>query len=147
MVSILFSRGSSWSRDWTRVSCIAGRFFTVWVIKEALIIGTRGVCECVCVKEKERDSSGKEEVHFYFSSDFYHEGIWFSCGFCVYSQLVKNGKGRTSWLTAPIVNSRRFLTWFLFALRTKLKNGSKMPTTVLHIQQLVILFSSHPSSL
>ena len=25
-----FSRGSSWSRDRTRVSCIAGRFFTVW---------------------------------------------------------------------------------------------------------------------
>ena len=29
-VAISFSKGSSWSRDWTRVSCIAGRFFTVW---------------------------------------------------------------------------------------------------------------------
>ena len=27
-VAISFSRGSSWSRDQTRVSCIAGRFFT-----------------------------------------------------------------------------------------------------------------------
>ena len=27
-VPISFSRGSSWLRDWTRVSCIAGRFFT-----------------------------------------------------------------------------------------------------------------------
>ena len=27
---IPFSRGSSWPRDWTRVSWITGRFFTVW---------------------------------------------------------------------------------------------------------------------
>ena len=27
-VSISFSRESSWSRDWTCISCIAGRFFT-----------------------------------------------------------------------------------------------------------------------
>ena len=26
-VAIFFSRGSSWLRDWTRVFCIAGRFF------------------------------------------------------------------------------------------------------------------------
>ena len=31
-----FSRGSSWSRNWTRVSCIAGVFLTNWVIREAL---------------------------------------------------------------------------------------------------------------
>ena len=29
-VAISFSRGSSWPRDQTQVSCIAGRFFTVW---------------------------------------------------------------------------------------------------------------------
>ena len=29
-VAISFPRGSSWPRDWTHVSCIAGRFFTVW---------------------------------------------------------------------------------------------------------------------
>ena len=29
-VAILFSREFSWPRDWTWVSCIAGRFFTVW---------------------------------------------------------------------------------------------------------------------
>ena len=32
-----FSRGSSWSRDWTWVSCIAGRFFTVSNTREAQI--------------------------------------------------------------------------------------------------------------
>ena len=29
-VSISYSRGSSWFRDWTQVSLIAGRFFTSW---------------------------------------------------------------------------------------------------------------------
>ena len=31
-----FSRGSSWPRNWTRVSCIAGGFFTSWTTREAL---------------------------------------------------------------------------------------------------------------
>ena len=30
-VAIPFSRGSSWSKDWTLISCITGRFFTIWV--------------------------------------------------------------------------------------------------------------------
>ena len=35
-VAYLFSRGSSQSRNWTRVSCIAGQFFTNWATWEAL---------------------------------------------------------------------------------------------------------------
>ena len=35
-VAIPFSRGSSWPRDWTQVSCIAGRFLMVWAIRETL---------------------------------------------------------------------------------------------------------------
>ena len=31
-VSISFSRWSSWPRDWTWVSCIAGRFYTIWAM-------------------------------------------------------------------------------------------------------------------
>ena len=34
-VAIPFSNGSSWPRDRTPVSCIAGRFFTVWTTREA----------------------------------------------------------------------------------------------------------------
>ena len=34
-VAISFSRGSSQPRDQTLVSCIAGRFFTIWAIREA----------------------------------------------------------------------------------------------------------------
>ena len=33
-VTVLFSRGSSQLRDQTQVSCIAGRFFTIWANKE-----------------------------------------------------------------------------------------------------------------
>ena len=36
-VAYPFSRGSSWPRKWTRVSCIAGRLFTNWATREALI--------------------------------------------------------------------------------------------------------------
>ena len=34
-VAISFSRGSSQSKDRTRVSCIAGRCFTIWATREA----------------------------------------------------------------------------------------------------------------
>ena len=34
-VAVPFSRGSSQPRDWTQVSCIAGRFFTSWATREA----------------------------------------------------------------------------------------------------------------
>ena len=34
-VAISFSRGYSWPRDWTQVSCIASRLFTKWATKEA----------------------------------------------------------------------------------------------------------------
>ena len=34
-VAYPFSRGSSWLRNWTRVSCLADGFFTNWAIREA----------------------------------------------------------------------------------------------------------------
>ena len=37
-VAISFSRGSSRPRDWTQVSCIAGRHFTLWATREAHLI-------------------------------------------------------------------------------------------------------------
>ena len=37
-VAISFSRGSSWPRDQTWVSCIAGRFFIIWATREAPFI-------------------------------------------------------------------------------------------------------------
>ena len=40
-VAISFSRGSSQPRDQTRISCIAGRRFTVWATREALSLLTK----------------------------------------------------------------------------------------------------------
>ena len=36
-VAIPFSRGSSQPRNWTWVFCTAGRFFTIWATREALL--------------------------------------------------------------------------------------------------------------
>ena len=36
-VAISFSKESSWPRDWTQVSCLAGRFFTTWAARETHI--------------------------------------------------------------------------------------------------------------
>ena len=33
-IAIPFSKGSSQLRDWTQVSCIAGRFFNIWATRE-----------------------------------------------------------------------------------------------------------------
>ena len=41
-VTICFSRGSSRPRNGTWVSCIAGRFFTIWATREAPILGFEG---------------------------------------------------------------------------------------------------------
>ena len=34
-VTISFSRGSSWPRGWTHMSCIAGRSFTIWATRKS----------------------------------------------------------------------------------------------------------------
>ena len=39
--AIPFSRGSAQPRDWTGVSCIAGRFFSVWATREANFISNQ----------------------------------------------------------------------------------------------------------
>ena len=46
-VTYLFSRGSAWLRNWTGVSCIAGRFFTSWATREAFVIDWLYVCEFI----------------------------------------------------------------------------------------------------
>ena len=35
-IVISFSRESSWPRDQTQISCIAGRFFTIWAIGKSI---------------------------------------------------------------------------------------------------------------
>ena len=38
-IAIPFSRGSSWPKDWTLVSCIVGRFFTIWATGKSFLQG------------------------------------------------------------------------------------------------------------
>ena len=48
-IAIPFSRGSSQPRGQIQVSCIAGRFFTVWATREAqyiLIVDVNYICGC-----------------------------------------------------------------------------------------------------
>ena len=44
-VAFPFSRGSSQPRDQTQVSCIAGRFFTIWAIREAHGMRNKAILE------------------------------------------------------------------------------------------------------
>ena len=43
-VAISFSRGASWSRDQTWVSCIGGRCFTSWATREAFLENAVVIC-------------------------------------------------------------------------------------------------------
>ena len=82
-VAIPFPRGSSQPRDWTWVSCIAGRFFTLWAIREAhvsfshmtmidTVTKTKHVLnKCMLNKEMKKNDGGTNE----FTSP---EGLLFS---------------------------------------------------------------------
>ena len=45
-----FSRGFSGPRNWTRVSCIAGGFFTNWAIREAQGVENGNPLQCSCLE-------------------------------------------------------------------------------------------------
>ena len=53
-VAIFFSRGSAQPRDRTWVSCIAGRYFTIWVTREVAEI-----LKIKALKRKKRNPSWK----------------------------------------------------------------------------------------
>ena len=44
-IAISFSRGTSWLRNWTQVSCTAGRYFTTWATREASVTQS---CPTLC---------------------------------------------------------------------------------------------------
>ena len=48
-VAYPFSSRSSWPRNQTRISCIAGRFFTIWATREALLFYSWGLFHCIHV--------------------------------------------------------------------------------------------------
>ena len=46
-VAIPFFKGSSWPRDWNRVFCIVGRFFTIWATRKAPYNGCASIMSCL----------------------------------------------------------------------------------------------------
>ena len=46
-VAMYFSRGLSWPRDQTQISCITGGFFSIWAITETCLFTFRPVFWCV----------------------------------------------------------------------------------------------------
>ena len=67
-VAIPSSRGSSRPRNWTRVSCIAGGFFTSWTTREALTI-TRCLQTPGKMRPNHTFSQTKKGVLILFSED------------------------------------------------------------------------------
>ena len=86
-IAILFSRGSSWPRDWTWVSCIAGRFFTIWATREALYSSDHltidyhffkyldNFLQAKCFRNQQEAENAFQEFREYQSMDFYATGI------------------------------------------------------------------------
>ena len=54
-VAIPFSRGSSRPRDQTQVSCIAGRFFTIWATRDQMTRRSRGISPVCQVRPRHRE--------------------------------------------------------------------------------------------
>ena len=47
-IAVSFSRGSSWPRDWICVSCIEGRFLSLWAIREVPSpVGMMLICSAI----------------------------------------------------------------------------------------------------
>ena len=59
-VAISSCRGSSWPRDWTRVSCNAGIFFTIWATRDYLV-----VVSIIANKTQTKHNSQVEANNFY----------------------------------------------------------------------------------
>ena len=49
-VAYPFSSGSSWPRNWTGVSSIAGRFFTSWASREAQAVSVQNIANSISSK-------------------------------------------------------------------------------------------------
>ena len=71
-VAILFSRGSSQRRDWTRVSRIAGIFFIVWATRQGLWKGKWRLSEVIDMSpQSHRTSILKKRMRYQKSLSFF----------------------------------------------------------------------------
>ena len=61
-VAIPFSRGSSWPRNWSWASHVAGRFFTAWLTRAfqvALVVSVGHITDSGSIPGSERSSGGR----------------------------------------------------------------------------------------
>ena len=74
-VAISFSRRSSWPRDWTRVSCIVGRHFTIWATREGSWKKSYDkLRQCIKKQSHHFASKGPYSQSYYLS--FTHVQMW-----------------------------------------------------------------------
>ena len=97
-VDIPFSQGSPWPRDWTRVSCMAGIFFTVWATG-------KNICKYLNICKYSKQFANFKETHID------HVSIWGPC-------LIKDHKtGKIctiltfALLTRPMTPHSSTLAW------------------------------------
>ena len=77
VVAYPFPSRSSWPRNWTGVSCIAGRFFTNWTIREAL--------KLLGYKNNEGQNIQFEKVHKILS----HPTVFMTKMLCRFNNNIK----------------------------------------------------------
>ena len=115
-----FSRGSSQTRDWTQVSCIAGGFFIIWATREALLINPlnhsnpRGIqilvhCRCSNLRFRQMNDMARN-----WSSGDSHSGLSGNTAMLLISALLLPG----AWRSCTTV---LFKLWYSVVLRKSLR--------------------------
>ena len=74
-VAFPFSRGSSQPRNWTRISCIGGGFFTNWAIRKALGGSWDTPDDCEPGKSEWLAKGNPEEIPHKSNSNCYYECV------------------------------------------------------------------------
>ena len=106
-VAISFPRGSSWPRDRTHVSCISGRFFTIWATRKVPHSYTKNVFMVhlkskICFTVFFFDKYGREE-----RMSTWHYSIWdphylSTCGYARVSTPLLFEQFRMSVTGTPV---------------------------------------------
>ena len=124
-VAIPFSRGSSWPRDQTHVSCIAGGFFTVWATRKAQprnktlklfksVVVRNHLSVCLCV------------VKWGHWSQFYRSRKkWQSCD-CLWHLKISQEKRLTKYISIHSLqhNSSSAIPTFFLHQESKISGSS-----------------------
>ena len=125
-VAIPFSRGSSWPRDWTWVSCITGRFFAIWATREGesntLSVNKsrasmdRGVWQATvhevaksCAQLKQLSTARNQQ----WKSSWHHCSVFYkrSHGVSVYFPFKTDSAGKLTGLCSCVIYYLCWLSW------------------------------------